>query len=763
LFDGINELPSEAARRDLQQFRQQYPKIPMIFTTRDIGIGGDLNIEKKLEMLPLTEAQMQDFVKAYLPEKSEQMLKQLGTRLKEFGQTPLLLFMLCLVFKYENQIPANLGLVFQKFTTIYDQKLKQDVPTYQESRDWWRELLQILAWKMTQGNSKTEIQVAISQREAEAVLREYLQRKVAYPDNCAKQWLKDLLKHHLIQLESNNQIAFRHQLIQEYYTAEALLEKLPHLSDEELQWDYLNYLKWTETFVLMLALLEDEAEAIQVTKLAREVDLLLGARLGGAVKPEFQAQAIRFIEESDFSLELKIKLWEKTRSEQAIPRLLQALQNKDEDVRWSAANALGELRSEQAIPKLIQTIQDDDSYSVCQGAANALRIMGSQHEIPSSFQTLEYKELEHFKQITSALSETMWAEREQRSQELDYFFQILLDSLKNEQSITKLCQDLKHNDSQVRRKAVRTIVFLGNQSKQYITGWLQRLELEESIRFLKEAVELLQQEQVVLLEEAVVLWSNFLGDEQAIILQTVKNKYFDQILEKVLENLMSRQIIISRIISRIMSLIQALQDEDLVVCEEAALALGNLSNKKDFDQIAEKVLENLRSEQVITSLIQALQDEDSVVCQQAALALGDLGNEQAIIPLIQAVKDKDIDVQLSAGSALEQLGYEQAIPELYQILYDDNRPLLLITIKRIIDKCRIYNPEYCRPRSQFTMSNQVEAKLAEDGQNISTPTGKTSSSSSTQSQVKSESKYNIYAKSVQIIEQGDGKIQDSSS
>ena len=31
LFDGINELPSEDARRDLQRFRESYPKIPMIF------------------------------------------------------------------------------------------------------------------------------------------------------------------------------------------------------------------------------------------------------------------------------------------------------------------------------------------------------------------------------------------------------------------------------------------------------------------------------------------------------------------------------------------------------------------------------------------------------------------------------------------------------------------------------------------------------------------------------------------------------------
>jgi predicted NACHT family NTPase len=265
LFDGINELPSDPARQKLKNFRQQYAEIPMIFTTRDLG-SDDLNIEKKLEMLPLTEPQMRDFVKAYLPEKGEEMLKQLGNRLKELGETPLLLWMLCSVFdNNQNKIPANLGLLFRRFTEIYDKGLKADVPTYQESRDWWRELLQVLAWKMTQGESKTEIQVAISRTEAEEELSKFIKNQ-GFPEYYSKQWLKDLLKYHLIHLEGNDKIAFRHQLIQEYYTAEELKKKLPHLRDEQLQWDYLNYLKWTEPMALLLGLLDNETQAIGQVK-----------------------------------------------------------------------------------------------------------------------------------------------------------------------------------------------------------------------------------------------------------------------------------------------------------------------------------------------------------------------------------------------------------------------------------------------------------------------------------------------------------------
>ncbi len=83
-----------------------------------------------LAMQPLSEAQMQQFVRAYLPQQGEQMLRQLGSRLREFGQTPLLLWMLCSVFvNNSNKIPSNLGSVFRHFTQIYANTLKQAIPT----------------------------------------------------------------------------------------------------------------------------------------------------------------------------------------------------------------------------------------------------------------------------------------------------------------------------------------------------------------------------------------------------------------------------------------------------------------------------------------------------------------------------------------------------------------------------------------------------------------------------------------------------------
>ena len=296
LFDGLNELPSDHARSQLSAFRRNHPKLPMIFTTRDLSIGGDLGIEKKLEMQPLTEEQMQRFVRSYLsPEQAEEMLRQLKERLREFGQTPLLLWMLCELFQQRGEIPENLGLVFREFTQGYERYLKEDVPI-ESDRAWWKPVITHLAWVMMQGEKPTEFRVVISREEEVRAISQFLEGKVAYAEDFARKCLRDLQNHHLIQAGANpEEIEFRHQLIQEYYAAEALLEQLPKLDDERLKREFLNFLKWTEPVALMLALVESETQAMRVVKLALEMDLQLGSRLAGEVKHEFQKKTVEIV------------------------------------------------------------------------------------------------------------------------------------------------------------------------------------------------------------------------------------------------------------------------------------------------------------------------------------------------------------------------------------------------------------------------------------------------------------------------------------
>jgi HEAT repeat protein len=609
LLDGLNELPSNEARRAVKAFRQTYPQTPMIVTTRDLGLGGDLEIEKKLEMQPLTEPQMRQFVTAYLAGQADAMLRQLGDRLREFGQTPLLLWMLCSLFRSVGQVPSQLGLVFRQFTDSYDRKLKQDIPVSDEFRRWGARLLQQLAWGMTQGENSTEIQVAIPRQQAEAILTDFLQGRVAHPEDCAIAWLTDLLNHHLIQPGANQQIEFRHQLIQEYYAAEALLHQLPTLTDDILKRDYLNYLKWTEPIALMLGLVTDEEMALHLVQLAIEVDLQLGARMVGCVLPKFQERAIGLLDRLQLPQLLQIQLWNKTYSEKVIPRLIQILEY-DNLLGEEAAYALGKLRAEAAISPLLRALKYR-SFFFFTDVVYALGQIPSEKVILGLLDLLKYENSEIHLKVTYALKE-----------------------LQSEVAIPRLIETLQDEDPRVRNSVV------------YALGQLQ------SPRIIPKLVEALQDEDADVRRSA----AEALGKIQSGVTEEIIHALLEALKDQDFEVCKSAAYALGQLHAEaaIPELVEALQDEDAHVRKSAAYVLGQL-----------------HAEAAIPELIEALQDEDAHVRKSAAYALGQLHAEAAIPELIEALQDEDAHVRENAAYALGQLHAEAAIPALFKYLNED--------------------------------------------------------------------------------------------
>ena len=195
LLDGVNEMPSSQRRQDLQLFRDENQDTPMIFTTRDLALGGSLGIEKKLEMCARTEPQMREFVGKYLPQHGDLLLRQLGNRLREVAETPLLLQMMCQVFENSGKIPQSKGELFREFDRQYDE-FKGAQSVSEDYRRFKSDLLQQLAFVMLQGDSQrpTDGLVAISRDRAERILECWLRdRGVLDAPTKAKEWLEVLL------------------------------------------------------------------------------------------------------------------------------------------------------------------------------------------------------------------------------------------------------------------------------------------------------------------------------------------------------------------------------------------------------------------------------------------------------------------------------------------------------------------------------------------------------------------------------------------
>ncbi|MDJ0541316.1 MAG: HEAT repeat domain-containing protein [Microcystis sp. M53603_WE2] len=700
LFDGINELPSDTARQNLKNFRQQYAEISMIFTTRDLGID-DLDIEKKLEMLPLTGRQMRDFVKTYLPEKGEEMLKQLGNRLKEFGQTPLLLWMLCSVFdNNQNKIPANLGLVFRDFTKEID--IRKGVKISEDLHLWQNRLLQHLAWTMTTGENPTEIKLSISKNQAEEILIEFLQGKISYPDNTALEWLEDLLKYHLIHLEGNDKIAFRHQLIQEYYTAEELKKKLPHLSDEQLQWDYLNYLKWTEPMALLLGLLDNETQAKRVVKLGLEIDLKLGARLAGEVNFKFQKQTVGLVLGLDVPKRFKVELLGLTKSNQVVNQLNQALKDSDEDVRGNAVEALGKIGTETAIAGLLKALKDS-YFSVRWKAVEALGKIGSETAIAGLLKALEDSDKDVRSNAVVALckigSETaiagLFKVLEHSDKDVRGKAAFALGKIGSETAIPRSLKALENSDRNARRSAAFALGKIGSEegipvllkaledSDGYVrwkaAAGLAKISSETAIPVLLKALEDSDED---VRGNAVWVLGN-IGTETAIagLLKALEhsNQYVRRNAAEALGKIGSE--------TAIPGLLKALEHSDWYVRWNAAEALGNIGSEtailgllkaledsnKDVRKKAAEALGKIGSETAIAGLLKALKDSYFSVRWKAVEALGKIGSETAIAGLLKALEDSNSDVRREAAAALGKIGSETAIPGLLKALKDSNK------------------------------------------------------------------------------------------
>ncbi len=407
LLDGLNELPANLGT-EMANFRSRYRKTtPMVVSTREQSIGGTLGIAKTLKMLPLSEPQMQEFVQGYLGDEGKALFQQIkGDHLRKFAETPLLLWMLCRVFDQNGHVPSNLGMAFREFTQLYDRQIQEDAPA--ESRDQWPKLLRHLAFALMHDKELVDFRLSMPREEAENVLTNYLQQegRINAREN-AECWLQDLLDYHLIQpvitenLEEH--IEFRHQLIQEYYAAEYLLRLLPGLSDEQLKHDYLNLLKWTEPMALMLALVDEEEQALRVVKLAiDDVDLMLGSRLAGEIKQGFQSKAIDCISILKIPESFKVQCWAISSSNATIFSLSATLSHKNPSIREKAAAALGQLQSEAAILALIQALEHQDS-SVRRRAAAALGQLQSEAAIPALIQALEDQDSDVRRRAAAAL------------------------------------------------------------------------------------------------------------------------------------------------------------------------------------------------------------------------------------------------------------------------------------------------------------------------------------------------------------------------
>lgn len=569
LFDGVNEASSESINA-LDTFRERYPKTPMVFTTRELGTGQNLGIEKKLEMVPLTVPQMRDFIQRRLPGQAETLLKQMGDRLRELAETPLLLNMFCEVYKPEQPIPQNRGELFRQFARFYDEKHKRrcqyEAIAYPDFYDFRDEVLQQLAFEMMQGHEKPEgFLLKIDRTDAEKLIeRVFHQRGVADAPTKVKKWLDGLVRFHLLQVASHrNQIEFHHQLFQEYYAAESLLLKLPDLTEDQLKCHYLNYKKWTEALAIALSLIDKEDQALQIVKPALKTDRVLGAELAGAAKPKFHAAIIKQVINREIPNPLKIDLLGHTRSPLVIPLLLEALKDSNHVIRLSAVIGLGRIANREATQSLLQALKDSTSI-VARRAERILPELDHEAVIPDLLMLLKDQNVEFRQRAVSALSH-----------------------LNDSKVIPELLLALEDSEAKVRLSVIKALVRLNDRTT--VPNLLSVASQDSDSDVRSSAIKAL----VHLDDENIV--------SDLILMLQDPDSWVRRDIAEALGGLGSK--------TAIPNLLQALRDSDFAVRESAVKSLSDLADST-----------------AIPDLVKALKNSDLYVRRNAAKLLGLLGS-----------------------------------------------------------------------------------------------------------------------------------------
>ncbi|HEY9638381.1 MAG TPA: HEAT repeat domain-containing protein [Coleofasciculaceae cyanobacterium] len=677
LLDGLNEMPADTVRTQLKVFREECDEIPLICTTRELG-SGDLGIKRRLEVQPPTPPEIDRFLRECMPGQAQQVLQLLSRDNRELSRTPFVLWMLYHLFQEADAVVETLGEAFRQFFPSF-KKYKEDAPVTDERRKAWNPWLKHLAFTMLNSPEATAPGLVISDDRAEKVLAE------KFGDlHGASSRIEELLKYHLLERVSDREVSFHHQLIQEYYAAEYLLQYLPELlRDEEgetkLKCHYLNYLKWTEPIAIMLGLPEiTENLAQQLIDLALKVDLYLGARLAGQVKPVCQPQTIELITSLNPPSLLKAELLGITRSEYAIATLLDLLLLKDQapNVREKAAEALGEIGNETAVPALLKALDDDPVFTVRWATVTALGKIGSETVVPGLKKALD--DTAYFVRLAAvsalgaiggkaAISALLKALEQQKDWNVYLKAAYELEKLGHTNGITALSKALENPEFTICGKAISALELLN--SERAVWALFEAIEKHPKSSVRQKAIEALGRigsdaaipillkalnRNTVEVKESVIKALGQISSDAATkamfdILTTDDNCYIRRSVIAILGQLGNK--------SAIPILLDILEkDEDSTVRGSAALALGKIG-----DEVA------------VSNLVEALVDTDRHVRLNAARALGQIRSEAAIPDLIQTLKnDGDFSIRLSAAEALGQIGGEAAIPELQQTLGHPN-------------------------------------------------------------------------------------------
>ena len=643
LLDGVNEIPSLERQIQVQEFLEENPSTPMIFTTRDRG-AETLGIRQKVELQPLKEAEIKDFVQNYflnqrLPKIAEKLLNQLKNQRQEVAATPLLLKMLCDTFDPKTKsIPKSKGQLFKLFSQkINVWKKKEGVRTSEKFWQWNDELLQHLAAYMLDNNGSIKLKTTIKKDEARRVFEKLLNGRIEYPGERAKDWLDDLIDFHLLQdSDESEKIEFTHQGFQDYYAAKWLHQQI---KDEQFyinyfQYKYPNFYKFQEVIIQILDLVEDESTTNRLIDTALGTDIFLGSQLIGTLNEQQQENGVHkittHIEQYNLPEWILVELLGQLTCPTARAYLASFIDSSNIDLSHRAAFLIGETQCQEAIDIAVKNLKEIDTTLFSQssfGGADkngdiwVTRVKSLIH-LESSL-ALEYLQAKFSNSREKFIVQVVWPE-----------FTTALNSIDNNGSIFQSVREKLKAPLSVKNGDYLTINLLGSS-----------IQTEEDAQEILDIIENQPEDdiQAHLLSLVRDVKSSFVEENLMTLLCQAKRK----LKVEITQQLISRRPKKTKILENYLS------ESDSELAWSSAYILANLKREVSLPHVfrildsskdplkrskAAKALIHFSPEQVTPQLLHSLQNEsEDIVRKEVAFTLANLGRQEAIPELRKAI------------------------------------------------------------------------------------------------------------------------------
>jgi len=251
LFDALNEMPLEGYRERSLALRRFIDKRAaqgncFLVTCRILDYSEELSGLQRVEVQPLSDEKIQQFLQNELPEEWQALWETLTPSedsphcLLEMARNPYLLTVMIDVFQEDSQLSQNRADLMQRFTQILLGWAKAKCPPAQWlNADVQYEALSVMAFEM---QARSGFGTKVKTEHVKAVMPHQVQLDLNWPSQPAPpdRVLSLAASAKIIEMPvDRSTVRFYHQLLQEYFAAHQMLKKDPAKLADLWRWPWL--------------------------------------------------------------------------------------------------------------------------------------------------------------------------------------------------------------------------------------------------------------------------------------------------------------------------------------------------------------------------------------------------------------------------------------------------------------------------------------------------------------------------------------------